>query len=370
MERKADLQALIINKSRRLQKQKEQQALKGIDTPAHVLIEIEDLEVEIEQLQADLIALREASDAELENDSQNSPPVEAAPPEETVNRLPVLQNGSRLLNRFTIEGFIGRGGFSDAYLAWDQVKDCEVVVKRLPISATSPDFLKRFVDREIKVARRVAPLDIPGLVKTHEVIQTPDDVCLVQERLPGRSLHHRIRDKVLLDEPEAIETAIKVSQTLSQLHRHKIVHCDVKPLNIVLRAPRHPILVDLGAARFFGEQLAEAQVVFSVPYAPAELLTGQPVDGRVDMYALSLTLLHMLTGLHAYDDMYDTMPMPEHIRIGRRPNQKTIRQHIVAALAMITSPELRSIIETALAETPDDRYPTMELFTQALITYQ
>ncbi|MCB0213395.1 MAG: serine/threonine protein kinase [Anaerolineae bacterium] len=368
MNSKTDLQALIINKSRRLQKLKEQQAFKGIDTPAHVLIEIEDMEIAIEQLQAEMMTLPAASEAELTR--ENSPSVEAAPSEEAVNRLPVLPNGSRFLHRFTIEGFIGRGGFSDAYLAWDQVKDGEVVVKRLPVAANQPDFLKRFVDREIKVARRVSPLDIAGLVKTYEVIQTPEEVCLVQERLPGRSLHHRVRDKVLLDEPEAIETALKVSQTLSQLHRHKITHCDVKPLNIVLRAPGHPILIDLGAARFFGEQLVEAQVVFSVPYSPAELLTGQPVDGRVDIYALGLTLLHMLTGLHAFDDMYDTMPMPEHIRIGRRPTQKSIRQHIVAALAMIASPELQAILKKSLAEMPEDRYPTMKDFSQALMTYR
>lgn len=366
MDRKADLQALIVNKSRRWQKLKEQQALKGIDTPAHVLIELEDLEIEIERLQAEMIDLPAAFETELAVNDGHPSPFEPISAEEPLNRRPLLKNGSRLMSRFTIEGFIGRGGFSDAYLAWDLVNDREVVVKRLPRPAHQLDYLNRFVEREIKIARKLAPLDISGLVKTFEVIQADGDSYLVQERLPGRSLHQRIRDKVLLDEPEAIDTAIKIGQTLAGLHRLNIVHCDVKPLNIVLRAPGQPVVIDLGAARFMDEQLETAQVVFSVPYAPPELLTGQSVDGRVDIYALGLTLLHMLTGLPAFGDMDETMPLPEHIRIGRRPNNRTIRQHIAAALPMVTSAELRRIIETAVAETPDQRIPTMATFYQSL----
>ncbi|MCB9078277.1 MAG: serine/threonine protein kinase [Anaerolineaceae bacterium] len=367
MDRKADLQALIVNKSRRWQKLKEQQALKGIDTPAHVLIELEDLAIEMDRLQAELIDLPAAFAAGIGQNEVNLPPLEPLAAAEAVNRLPLLKNGSRFMYRFTIEGFIGRGGFSDVYLAWDQVKDEAVVVKRLPRPANQADFLNRFVEREIKIARRLAPLTINGLVKTYEIIQGDGEVCLVQERQPGRSLHQRLRDKVLIDETEAVETTIKVSQTLAELHRHNLVHGDIKPLNIVLRAPGQPLVIDLGAARFFNEALEAAQIVFSLPYAAPELLTGQPVDGRVDIYALGLTLLHMLTGLPAFDDMDDTMPLPEHIRVGRRPNRQTIRQHITAALVMVTSANLRRIIETAVAELPADRYPAMEIFGQALI---
>jgi serine/threonine-protein kinase len=368
---KNDIQALLISKVRRLQKLKEQQALRGIDTPVHILIEIEDLEVEIDDLQAELAALL-ATSGETKVASANSPePGDPNPalPSETATRLPQLKNGERFLNRFDIKGFIGRGGFSDSYIAWDQVKDTEVVVKRLPQNQPQ-DHLRRYVEREIKIARKLSALEMPGLIKTYEVIQADGEACLIQENLPGRSLHNRIKDKGIIDVPEAVNTVIKVGQTLEQAHKHRLVHCDVKPLNIIIRSPGYPTLIDLGMARFLDEQLDKQEIAVSIPYSPPELFTGQPIDGRVDVYSLGMTLLHMLTGLPMFANIDDTMPfVPEHIRIGRIPNQATIRQHIKAALWEIESQNLQAIIERALAGEPDSRYPDMASFGAALLAF-
>lgn len=368
---KNDIQALLIPKVRRLQKLKEQQALRGLDTPVHILIEIEDLEVELDDLQAELAALPETSgetDIALADSAEPGDPTPPLPPE-TATRLPPLKNGERFLNRFDIKGFIGRGGFSDSYIAWDQVKDLEVVVKRLPKNQPQ-NHLRRYVEREIKIVRKLSAVEIPGLIKTYEVIQADGEACLIQENLPGRSLHNRIKDKGIIDVPEAVSTVLKVGKTLEQAHTHRLVHCDVKPLNIIIRSPGNPTLIDLGVARFLEEQLDKQEIAVSIPYSPKELFTGQPIDGRVDVYSLGMTLLHMLTGLPMFANMDDTMPLiPEHIRMGRIPNEATIRQHIKAALWEIASRNLQAIIERALADEPDRRYPDMASFDAALLAF-
>jgi serine/threonine-protein kinase len=288
MFKKNDIQALIFKKTRYLQKLKEQQALRGLDTPASILLEIEDLEIELDNLQAELIGLADAAGQEALTriDSRQLPLPETKPSAALFPRSPLLKNGERFLSRFTIEGFIGRGGFSDTYLAWDQAQDREVVVKRLPLAQQQQDFLKRFVAREVKIAQKLAPLNIPGLVKTYEVIQAEDEVCLVQESLPSRSLHHRIRDKGIIDIEEAMKTIVQVAQTLARLHQYGFVHGDIKPLNIMLRSPGNPVVIDLGAGRFFDEALEPQHVVYSALYSPQEWLTGQPVDGPGLMFSL------------------------------------------------------------------------------------
>ena len=365
MNRKGEIQVLRGQKLRRLQKLKEQQATRGIDTAVHILIEIEDLEIEIDNLQielAELPKISEETDAILDGINESVNRIQ-----DTFTRLPQLKNGDRFLNRFMIKGFIGRGGFSDTYIAWDQQKDTEVAVKRLPTGEQEPNYLIRYVAREIKIARKLLSSYIPGLIRTYEVIETDGEICLIQENIPGRSLHNRIKEKGIVDVQEAINTIIKVGKTLEGLHQSRIVHCDVKPLNIIVRSPRNPTLIDLGVARFLDEPLDKQEIAVSIPYSPKELLTGKPIDGRVDVYSLGMTLMHMLTGLPMFEDIDidDSMPFPQ--AIGRIPNDKTIRIHIVEALWEIEYKNLRAIIKTALADEPDNRFPDMASFCNELI---
>jgi tRNA A-37 threonylcarbamoyl transferase component Bud32 len=294
-------------------------------------------------------------------------PLAMPPAGDEAPRLPRLANGERFLGRFVIKGFIGRGGFSDTYIAWDRTKDMEVVVKRFSRGDDIEDYLLRYVARESKLSQRLRSHDIPGLIKTHEIIHSDNEVCLVQEPMAGASLHQRIEDKGIIVVGEAVETAIHLGETLEHLHQLRIAHCDVKPLNVIIRSPGQPVLIDLGAARFFDEALSGQEVVISVPYSPPECLTGRPVDGRTDQYALGMTLLHMLTGLPRRFNIDDTMPfVPDHVRIGRIPSPQTIRDHIQACLREIEPQTLRPVIARAVADRVEQRYATMTDFCQAL----
>lgn len=286
------------------------------------------------------------------------------------SHFPQMQNGDVYINRFTIKGFIGRGGFSDAYLAWDRIKDCEVVIK-LFSTEKQPEFLQQYVERETKMAYLLST-KIPGLVGTHEVIRFSNGVCFVQESIPGESLHNRITAKGLVKTDEAIATTIKLCNTLELLHSRKIAHCDVKPLNIIIRSPNDPVLIDLGAARYFDEQLKPEQIVISIPYSAPELKTGERVDSRADIYSLGITLLHMLAGLPQWEKSctidFDTAPLPV-IVLSNAPKDDEIRNHILRCLWLVETDRLRSVLQKAIAEKPQERYSEMKELRDDLERY-
>jgi serine/threonine protein kinase len=282
----------------------------------------------------------------------------------SAQRLPRFQNGQIFLSRFAIRGFVGRGGFSDAYIVWDRVHDQEVVIKLL---ATENDnkYHKRFVDREIKMAR-VIPHDIPGLVSTSEVIPFQDGVCFVQKRIPGESLGNRLEARKVIETGEALTTIIKLCETLEQLHGRKIAHCDIKPLNIMIPSPGNPILIDLGTARSFSEKLGREEIVISIPYSSIELLTGKPIDGRVDIFSLGMTLLHMLVGQdEGYSVNYDTFPGG--LDVVTPPSKAEVTEYIEQRMRHVWPDSLKSILARSLAIEPKNRYRQVQDLRDALV---
>ncbi len=294
----------------------------------------------------------------------------------------MLPNGYLFLNRFAIRGFVGRGGFSDAYLAWDRVQDCEVVVKLMPTEGLTPH-LSRFIDRETRMAR-LMPRTISGLVSTSDVISFQGGVCFVQERIPGESLHDRLKARKTLPLIEALNTAVILCKTLSQLHEYQIVHCDVKLHNIMISSPGSPVLIDLGTARFFGEHVSKHEIVISVPYSHEDLITGDPVDVRVDVYSLGMTLLHMLTGLgveysndstfpsEIYEqDLSDESKLDIQERHERRkqgiPSREVITDYVLRKIGEVWPTRLRAVIARSLSVEPENRYLNMDEFCNDLI---
>ncbi len=276
----------------------------------------------------------------------------------------LIPNGTFYLRRFKIKGFIGRGGFSHAYIAWDQSHDREVVIKLLPKKSKQPFYLNHFLKREEKIAQKLTGVDIYGLVKTLEVIPGEEDLCIVQENIPGQSLYNRLEYKGILDSSEALTTIISISKTVEKLHNLNIIHCDIKPLNIIIRAPSDPVLIDLGASRFIGEHIDKNAIVLSAPYSPPELLTGEPIDGRVDIFSLGMTLLHLLSKRTDFEKFMDTMGNPLD-STEWYPSPYEISEHIDRQLLEIKNKEIIKLISTAVAFRPDNRYISIKHFYQA-----
>jgi Protein kinase domain/Putative peptidoglycan binding domain len=165
---------------------------------------------------------------------------------------------------------------------------------------------KRFVDE----GRTLATLhETPGIVKVFDFLEINGTAYIVMEMLRGDTLEGHIRKKGPLGS-EAIERIVwPLLDGLEQVHNAGFLHRDIKPANILLNANGHPTLIDFGASRaaMAGRSVA-LTAIFTPGYAAAEQMTSAKQGPWTDIYGLSATLYHAITGQtppSAFDRMLD-----------------------------------------------------------------
>ena len=189
---------------------------------------------------------------------------------------------------------IGRGGTARVYLARQSAPGREVAVK---VVENASEGLASQLLREAEVLRR---LRHPNIVSVHDAGVHEGNAFVVMEYLAGGNLQRRLQEGVPLAEVRGIVRDIGAA--LDHAHGNGVLHCDVKPENILFRtAPgtgaRSPALLgDFGIARIVRESAAEAPLQASAPYASPEQLAGRELDHRTDLYSLGAVLHLMLAG--------------------------------------------------------------------------
>lgn len=295
-------------------------------------------------------------------------------PTSEILRLPKMQNGDLYIERFLIKGHMGQGGFSDVYLAWDEANpDFGEVVLKLYRYDGQPPYVRHLIEREATISR-VFSNEHQGLIKTHNANWLPSKFgfYLVQEYVSSMNLHQYIESKITLDQEEALDIVIGIADTLNYIHDNRVVHCDVKPLNILLTASKKPLLIDFGTARFLDERLEQHNIVVSIPYSPKELLNGDPVDGRSDIYSLGMTLLHMLVGLPIWIKSsrkhidYQTLAIPPN-PLSVIPTDEEVRTYIRRSFNYLRNDKLISCLRKSLEIDPSQRFENMPAMTKELI---
>jgi serine/threonine-protein kinase len=154
-------------------------------------------------------------------------------------------------------------------------------------------------------ARLSLSLQHPNIVRVYEVVGAALSPLpfFVMDLLPGGSLD-RFRGAADTELPAALEAIAGVCMALEYIHRRDLVHCDVKPSNVLLDAGGRPHLTDFGMA-CSPEQLAlEGAIGGTVAYMAPEQLesvaqqapSSRPFDGRADIYSVGVLLYEVLTG--------------------------------------------------------------------------
>ncbi|MFL5492817.1 MAG: protein kinase domain-containing protein [Gemmatimonadales bacterium] len=263
-----------------------------------------------------------------------------------------------LADRYAIQGEIGRGGMAVVYLARDLRHDRNVAVKVLKPEFASAVSGERFL-REIQIE---AQLKHPYILPLFDSGDADGVLYYVMPHVEGPSLRARLNQETQLPLDEALRITGEVAEALSYAHSRGLVHCDVKPGNILLDAG-HALLADFGIARVLttlgGKTLTSSGLIVGTPeyMSPEQGSYGGKVDGRSDIYALGCVLYEMLSGEPPFTGptaqsviarhMYD---QPRSLRVVR----STIPAHIETA------------IQAALAKVPADRFGSAEQFVAAL----
>ncbi|MEJ2886742.1 serine/threonine-protein kinase [Actinomycetospora aeridis] len=198
--------------------------------------------------------------------------------------------------RYTLGDLIGRGGAAEVFRARDELLGRDVAVKLFPAGVGEADESRR--QREVQT---LAGMNHPGLVTIYDVGQERDRAYFVMQLIEGESLADRIRSGPLaLGDVVALGSAL--GDALTYVHRHGVVHRDIKPGNVLLDTDGRPHLSDFGIAVLADATniTATGMVIGTASYLSPEQVRGQQVGPASDVYALGLVLLECITARREY----------------------------------------------------------------------
>ena len=196
--------------------------------------------------------------------------------------------------RYRLEELIGNGGMAEVYRAQDKLLDRTVAVKILHANYNDDaDFIERF-QREAKAAACMAHANI---VNIYDVGIDGNDHYIVMEYVPGATLKAKIQAEAPLDIQTVVGIAKDIADGLAHAHANNIVHCDIKPHNILMTSDNHAKIADFGIARAVTESTMtySGAVIGSVHYFSPEQARGSGITPKSDVYSLGIVMYEMLT---------------------------------------------------------------------------
>ncbi len=261
----------------------------------------------------------------------------------TVDTTPSTQV---IAGRYELGSRLGAGGMAEVFSATDRVLDRRVAVKVLvPPFASDPSFVARF-ERE---ARASAGLNHPHVVAVYDAGVADGTAFLVMEYLPGLTLRELLKQRGALPEGEAVGLAAQVADGLTAAHRAGLVHCDIKPANVLLDADGRAKVADFGIARAASMEPTTdtTSVLGTVHYLSPEQAQRQPIDARSDVYSLGALLYELLTGSVPFAGNSPVAVAIQHVQ-APPPSPRAVRPEISRAT--------EAVVLRALAKRPDERF--------------
>lgn len=207
-------------------------------------------------------------------------------------------NLPRTIDRYRIEGVLGRGAMAVVYAGYDPQIEREVALKCLHAGvAADAGYRRRFLVE----ARAAGHLTHPHIVTLFDVGETVDgQPYLAMERLPGDTLASRVAREGLPPLPVVLELAMQMASALDYAHAHGVVHHDIKPENIMLADGwRQAKIADFGIAERRGTRPVGGprdEIGGTPAYMAPEHLRGEPTDARSDLFSLGVVLYWLLAG--------------------------------------------------------------------------
>jgi serine/threonine protein kinase len=204
----------------------------------------------------------------------------------------VLPDQPRLLaNRYELHERIGTGGMGVVWSAKDLLLNREVAVKEV-----LPDHQSR-MEREAQVGARVSH---PNVVTVYDLVDEPDGPWLVMQLVPSRSLAAVVADDGPLSPRRAAAVGRHVLSALAAVHAQGILHCDVKPGNVLIDAEGTAHLTDFGIATDAGSRMT-GTLIGAPAYIAPERARGLPMTPASDLWSLGATLYAAVEGRVPFD---------------------------------------------------------------------
>lgn len=253
-------------------------------------------------------------------------------------------------NRYRILSKIGVGGMADVYKGEDTLLGRPVAIKILHANFASDD---EFVSRFKREAQAAGKLNHPNIVNMYDVGYDQDMHYIIMEYVDGETLKEYITRHHRLSIDEAVKITISIGEGLEHAHAMGIVHCDIKPHNVIITNTGRVKVTDFGIARAMNSTntvMYTNSIMGSAHYLSPEQASGKSIDGNTDIYSLGVVLYEMLTGKVPFEG--DT---PIAVAL------KHVREKVIPPTRYNPSipPLLESVVLKALAKNPADRFESI-----------
>ena len=252
--------------------------------------------------------------------------------------------------RYDVKSVLGEGGMGRVLLAEDRQLGRAVAIKLLAEFDDGPDgpLRQRFTEE----ARVCAGFKHPNIVRLLSFDFFPDGKpYMVFELIAGEDVAKRLEKQRTLPVPEVLAIAEAVLAGLQYAHDHRVIHRDVKPGNIILRAEGgDAMLTDFGVAKAQTGRTFKTQtnLILGTPlYMAPELIRREAVGPGVDIYALGCTLYECLTGQPPFTGKSDVMVLEKHLNEAAPPLRE-VRADV--------PPDVELLIERAMHKDPERRF--------------
>jgi eukaryotic-like serine/threonine-protein kinase len=257
--------------------------------------------------------------------------------------------GSVFDGRYRIVRKLGAGGMADVYLAEDQELGRRVAIKILNDRHAADD---SFIERFRREAKNAAGLSHPNIVSIYDRGEAEGTYYIAMEFLDGRSLKELIVGRGPAPIKTAIDYARQILAALAAAHRQGIVHCDIKPYNVLVGPEGRLKVTDFGIARSGASQMTEVgSIIGTAQYLSPEQARGAPVDQTSDVYSVGVVLYEMLTGQVPF-----TGDTPLEIAMKHLSEVPVPPSELRAEVPH----DLDSVVLRALAKEPRERYQSAE----------
>lgn len=264
----------------------------------------------------------------------------------------------RILNRrYELLEKIGQGGMAFIHLAQDLTLERRVAVKLL-----REDFSRDpvFQDRFRQEARAAANLSHPNIVTVHDFGMDHGQLYIIMEHVPGTDLKAIIRQRGRFPVNDALPLIIQACAGIGYAHRAGLVHCDVKPQNMLVMPDMRLKVADFGIARALTTIRVDehSDMVWGSPqYFAPEQATGAAPSPASDVYALGIVLYEMLTGSLPFQARNANDLAHMHLE-AEPPDIRTKTPEI--------SSDLEQVLLKILSKEPTQRYRTADQLGRVL----
>jgi len=268
----------------------------------------------------------------------------------------------RTLGTCILENLVGQGGMGAVYLAHQTRPARRVAVKvLLPSTAMSTEVYAAFLTRFRREADVVAKLEHINIMPIYEYGEQDNLAYLVMPYLTGGSLRDVLQRQGALSLEEGAKYIDQAASALDYAHAQGVVHRDLKPANFVLASDGRLVLADFGIARIMedtssGSGLTSTGMIIGTPeYMAPEMVNGEQVDYRADIYELGIVLFQMLSGHVPFRGTTPIVVITKHMQ-EMLPFLHQLNPAIPAAVD--------AVIQKATAKRREDRYTSVSAFAQ------